>query len=272
MPSAPEVSDGFGNVRIIEVLQEVKAQHFAKADCHIGVAAEVEVDLEGKAYDAEPCRQHRLIRRGQRGNLFIYLTDIVGQQYFLGKSADEPSDAFIEFGAVNGAVIQLFGDIGIAYNWSGNQLRKHRDIGTEGDQTLLRVCFSAVQVNRIGHRLERIEADADRKTQSQLVDAGEAEQVQIADKEVIVFEEAQKTDIEDHAPGQNPAGFLPVGIPVFCNGIAEDPVDDDGRDHDQYIDRFAPAIEEQTGNQQPEVPPSDRHKEINRQDNRQIGK
>ena len=49
VPAPPEISDGAGNVRVIEVLKEIKAEHLAKTDCHIGIAAEVKIDLEGIA-------------------------------------------------------------------------------------------------------------------------------------------------------------------------------------------------------------------------------
>ena len=55
MPSSPEVGEGRCAVGGIEVLREDEAEHEAEADRHIGVAAEVEVDLHGVAEGAEPC-------------------------------------------------------------------------------------------------------------------------------------------------------------------------------------------------------------------------
>ena len=37
MPASPEFTDAFGDVRIIEVLQEMKPEDTAKADGHVGV-------------------------------------------------------------------------------------------------------------------------------------------------------------------------------------------------------------------------------------------
>ena len=38
MPSAPELSDAFRDVRIVKVLREIKAKDFTKTDCHITVS------------------------------------------------------------------------------------------------------------------------------------------------------------------------------------------------------------------------------------------
>ena len=47
MPSSPEIRDGGGQVGVVEVLQKLKAQHATQADGHVGVAREIEVDVQG---------------------------------------------------------------------------------------------------------------------------------------------------------------------------------------------------------------------------------
>ena len=56
---------------------------------------------------------------------------------------------------------QLGGDIDVAHDRSGNQLRKHGHIGSEGDERCLRFRFAAINIDRVAHGLKRIEADAD---------------------------------------------------------------------------------------------------------------
>ncbi len=54
MPASPEFGDALGNIRIVEVLEELKAQHISQSARHVGVAGEVEIDLEGIGDDAHP--------------------------------------------------------------------------------------------------------------------------------------------------------------------------------------------------------------------------
>ena len=46
MPPPPEFCDGFGNVWVIEVLQELKAENGAKSDGHVRIPAEIEIQLQ----------------------------------------------------------------------------------------------------------------------------------------------------------------------------------------------------------------------------------
>ena len=54
MPPPPELSDGAGDVGIVEILQEVEAEHTAQADGHIRVGGEIKVDLEGIGQSTHP--------------------------------------------------------------------------------------------------------------------------------------------------------------------------------------------------------------------------
>ncbi len=54
MPSAPELGDTLTDIGIVEVLEELKAEHVAQTARHIRVAGKVKVDLEGISDDADP--------------------------------------------------------------------------------------------------------------------------------------------------------------------------------------------------------------------------
>ena len=55
VPASPELGYTGGNIRVIEVLFEIESQHFAKADGHIGISAEIEIQLHGIGEDTDPC-------------------------------------------------------------------------------------------------------------------------------------------------------------------------------------------------------------------------
>ena len=46
MPPPPKLRGGAGEIGVVEVLQEVEAEHPPEADRHVGIAGEVEINLE----------------------------------------------------------------------------------------------------------------------------------------------------------------------------------------------------------------------------------
>ena len=88
VPAPPELRDGAGLVGIVEVLQKPEAEQTSKADGHVGVAGEIEVDLEGEGQRAQPCRDHG--GRGHGGDLLPHGAHLVGQQHLLAETDDEP--------------------------------------------------------------------------------------------------------------------------------------------------------------------------------------
>ena len=93
MPASPELCDRVGDVRIVEVFKEVKAEHFAKTYRHIGIAREVEENLEGIGDYAEPrsCNAHFALRRvAYRVEKRTYA---VSKQDFLSESDRKALDA-----------------------------------------------------------------------------------------------------------------------------------------------------------------------------------
>ena len=54
VPTAPKFLYRFGNVGIVEVFNEIEAHHMAQTDRHIGVAAEVKIDLQRVGDRAQP--------------------------------------------------------------------------------------------------------------------------------------------------------------------------------------------------------------------------
>ena len=54
MPPSPELCYGCAYVRVVKVFVEMESEASSKAYCHIGVAGEVIVDLEGECQKADP--------------------------------------------------------------------------------------------------------------------------------------------------------------------------------------------------------------------------
>ncbi len=90
MPSPPEIRHGCACVGMIEILREMEAYASAYADSHVGVAREVEIDLDGKckySYPRGGCR-HVFKTASEKGS--GYLAHDIGYHYFLSESYDKP--------------------------------------------------------------------------------------------------------------------------------------------------------------------------------------
>ena len=58
MPSLPEFTDRLADKRIIEVLVKAEAENSAESDRHIGISAEIKVDIKRIGNDGIPCAKH----------------------------------------------------------------------------------------------------------------------------------------------------------------------------------------------------------------------
>lgn len=54
MPSPPEFADAAGDIGVIKVFEELKPEHSAETYCHIGIAAEIEIDMQCICNDSDP--------------------------------------------------------------------------------------------------------------------------------------------------------------------------------------------------------------------------
>ena len=149
MPSPPELPDIFRNVRILEILSELKSEHLSESDRHIGISAEIKVNLERKCQTPYPCGQNRKTSDRKRRDLLVESADGIGKHYFFCKSHDKIHNALSEFPHRHDPVQQLCFDIHIAHDRSRDQLREHTDVQCKRKQTLLRFCISAVNVDQI---------------------------------------------------------------------------------------------------------------------------
>ena len=91
MPPPPEGAHGVGAVGVVKVLVEPEAEDPPQADGHVGVAGEIEVDLEAIGGEAQPAPQHRQRPGPLSGEAVLPQgADGGGRQHLLGKSHAEP--------------------------------------------------------------------------------------------------------------------------------------------------------------------------------------
>ncbi len=164
MPAAPEFRDGSGNVRIVEVFQELEAEHFAQADGHVGVAGEVKQDLQGIKNRPQPggTEGQIALRNGAEAGVRPQGQRICQQDLF-PKSINKPQDALVKAVQCLLPVADLPGNGLIADNGPGDELWKQCNVQSHIERIFLRFAFAPVHVQHIGHGLERIKGNAHRQ-------------------------------------------------------------------------------------------------------------
>ena len=94
VPAAPEVRDAGGHVGVVEVLRKAEAQHASKAQGHVAVGGEVQVDLEGEGQGVEPGIEHRGSACGVE--LGHEIPQEIGQKHLLPQAEEKTGESLPE--------------------------------------------------------------------------------------------------------------------------------------------------------------------------------
>ena len=239
MPATPEIGDGLRGIRQAEVLHVFEAEDAPHADGHVGIAREIEINLKRIQKNAKPCGDRRRGCETAVQNLRGDLARRVGQKHLFCKAHAETRRAVKRLGGVELPVINLRGNVRIADNGPGDQLRKKRDIKQKLCKRALRRHITAPNIDRIGKRLKGIEGNADGQRNLRDGQRNPEECVQVFHKKACIFENCQTAEIQYQR--QNQEDLFP---PAF-DEQPKAPVDRNGGDHQKQIDRLTPRIENQ---------------------------
>src|SRR5436305_15015812 len=133
MPSSPEIRWINSLVRRIEIWRKADAEHMGKADGHVAVSREIEINLIGVAESAQPgasCAECR--ERSQSG--IDYGGDSIGDEDFLNEADNDvgADDVDTDAAIYQITVLEVAFDPLYAHNWSGNVLRQTRAVASDG--------------------------------------------------------------------------------------------------------------------------------------------
>ena len=225
MPAPPEIGDGHRGIRQAEVLHIFEAEDTPHADGHVGIAGEIKIDFKRIQQNAEPrgdcCVGRETAAQDLRGDL----ARRVGQKHLFGKADAEARRAVERLGGVKLPVVDLCGDIRIADDRPGDQLREERDVEQELCKRALRRNIAAPDVDRIGKRLKGIEGDANGQRDLRDGDGRAENRVQVLHEKARVFEYRQTAEIQYQRKNQKNL------FPPVLDEQAEVPVDRGGGDH-----------------------------------------
>ena len=267
MPPPPELGDAFGDIGVVEVGQELKAQHPPQAHGHVGVAGEIEINLEGEGQHPQPGPGHRQLRQGHGLVAVPQGPHVVGNEQLLSKAHHEDLHPGGKFVRRAGPLVDLIPQVLVLDDGSGDELGEEGDKGAEVEDVPLGTGISPVDVDGVAHGLEGVEGDTDgqmegdrvQKGQTDILDDGHELQPgggKAAGDEIPIFEEAQQSQIENDGGGhRHPrAPVVPPGFaPLHQQAVGK--VDGGGQEHDDDINLLAPVVEYQGSGEQNHVAP-----------------
>ena len=216
VPAPPEVLDGYGKVGTVEVLHQVKAQHFCGAPCNVGIGGEVTVNLKGKGGSGNQELRPSVLF-GRVVNLVDDDGQVVGDHDLFEKPPQSGKNPLFDVVETEGVVfLELVQDIPGTLNGSGDKLGEKGDKQRVINKAFFSFNIFPVHVDGIAERLEGIEGDAYRKKHIQERDVhlesgegkGPGDHV---GSEIVVFKEKQDGKVQQEAENQPEPPFAPHG-------------------------------------------------------------
>ena len=177
--------------------------------------------------------------------------DVVRDQDLLAEADDEAPDARGEVVEADHAAGELVGDLAVADDRPGNELREQQHVERRVNRALLRARVAAVDVDHVRNRVERVERDADRQQHlrdGERSDAQSGEQrVDVVGEEVRVLEDAEhgKVDADgDGQPASRPGVFVGRAPQARCDRYRHPVVERDRRQHQPGERAASPRVEQ----------------------------
>ena len=158
VPSSPELGDGLRQVRGIEVFRKNESQHQPEADGHIGIGAEIEVDLKGIGSETIPGVQDAAGARIE--NHVGDLPAGVGEQHLLRQAEADEGHAPGKFLRRMGPIGHLVGNLAETDDGAGHELGKEGDIAGEIDEIAQHLRLAAIDIDGIAQQMEGVKTDA----------------------------------------------------------------------------------------------------------------
>ena len=247
MPALPEVRNANRAVRAVEVAREMEPEHKSKTNRHIRIRREVKVNLEHVGKRAPPAVDDA--RSIGCKNAVCDDAHLVCKEDLFGKAkAEEQNTAHKVFERMR-AGFKFFGNRIVTHNRARHKLREKRHITCESRKVLDRRCRTTPHVNRVTHRLERVERDAHRQKNRHNRKRFTAEHsrkiVHDPHAEHVILEEPERTEVHRNC---SPERKIPLEL--ACVRRRDKPPrhvhHQRTAEHEEHEPRFKPAVKDVT--------------------------
>lgn len=246
MPTPPKLGDREGDIGVVEILQEVEAEHPAQADGHVAVTGEVEVDLEGIGNGGQPIHERAIVFGVAGVDNGRYLGHLVGQKELFSQAHNKSPKAGgqVIHGHASGA--NFFFHRLIADDGAGDELGEETHIHKQIEEIPLEADPPPVEVDDIGEDLEGVETDPNWKGE---IGVFQAQEGQGPAKEVEVFKDEEVADNDEN--GRHQDRLLGPGLPLeMDHGKAAEVGDQGNQGHEDHHLGFAPGVEKEGGHEE----------------------
>ena len=167
MPPAPKVGDIRGEIGLSEIQAQLYPEQTGDTSGNIGIAREIAIDLK-----REQVRPHQQGKTTEPVRLLKdtidHRSDTVGQEDLLKVTdQDELAGRGDHLFGHHAPLFQLRDQSGRSLDWAGDQLGEERDVEGKEGEIPLNGLFAAINIDRVGQRLEGKKTDTDRQQDSQ---------------------------------------------------------------------------------------------------------
>src|SRR5712672_567216 len=238
VPAAPEVLETLRQVGLAKIDHEMEAHELGAAARDAAIAAEVSVDLPSESVSAEQDRHG--IRRAEVAakSGVCEKSAIIGDDDLSEETFENQDKAIEGFRRIPFArALNLGQKMRGPLDGTGNQVREKTDEEGVVHQRVRRFHFAMIDVHDVGNFLEGVERDAGRQDDSPDDDGNVLqpdEQGQVGervDEEIKIFEDAEKSEIQDQ--GKNKQGALDTRVGSAGDFAGDDVVNDGGSGHEK---------------------------------------
>ena len=266
MPSAPELRNGKGDVRIIEVFEESESEYCPETDGHVGITAEIEEELKRICHGPAPGGNGINVLHGSVEDLVSNIAQGVGENDFFPKPDDEPSESVNEMIKRLLPVFKLSLHVVILQDGTGDQLRKKRDEQRKIKNISLNGNLPAVNVDEIRHALKGVKRYPQRQDDAPQIILESKARCEVDHYEVEIFEVNENEKISgDEEPG---GGFSDqrLGIRYEVDDQRPEIIEDNDSQHHIEKLHISPSIKNHAEEQKNEIPSPPRRQVIDKTD------
>ena len=214
MPAPPEIRWVFRQIGQIEVFAQIKVPNCGDADCHVGIAGKIAVNLQGIAHHRHRDAQAVVGCRGGKHRVHRH-ADPIGKNHLFGQARHEPGNAKVHVVLFHPMQpLQLGQKIMGLDDGAGGNLGEEGNIRRQNHKVPFRGHRALLHVQQVAHGLKQVEGNAQRQKDVQ----GSFRQAEGPGKggneKMIIFAEAQQGKAENHAGIDKsglPASFIQPG-------------------------------------------------------------
>ena len=203
MPPSPELSKRPRYIGMIEVLRQVKTQHFPQSYGHQGITVEIKVYLQGEGQYAQPGQRHGDIAVAFRFKILPQFSGRIGYKDLWWQAQYEGLNALRYPVNAYGPLPKSVAHFWINHDGTGYELGEHDQIGTQDQGISFCFYLPPVEVDHVRCYLKGVKADTKGQCKAGILQIRSKQAVNILCEKARIFEDKEHAEIKDHGQDKN---------------------------------------------------------------------